>query len=355
MQTAAMKRLNLLVAALLLAFAGTASTAADPKTDKTYREGYEAGYKAALEAARKASAESGAPEAAPAATVGVGPVGTPPPAAAAPADKTAGPADWWNHSALLYPKLEDSWRQHVQLQLTGVSLTGNESGSSWRGGGKWISRYGRWTNELAATLDKRDIKQVGGLGNKRDYRMLQDSVRYDLTNKWYASGGFIWEKDDVSLIDSRTTWIAGPGYYWLDSDTFRLNTFLGLGRLSESYMQLVQDLVGIDERSSNLLYFYETFEWRFARDWGLRQGFRLMQDLDESGHYVLDPVNPRSGRYVADSWVKRYRYVAAVDLDYRLGPRSTLSLGIESRYDSNPWPDVLNKDTVKRLMLSIQF
>jgi hypothetical protein len=356
MKPTAMHRLIPLATALCLTCVSAASLAADPTTDKAYREGYEAGYKAALEAAQKTAAGK-VTDSVPADTLGVGPISALPPAAVGPTDNTTGPGDWWNHSALLYPKIEDNLRHHLEVQLSGATLTGNETGSRWRGSGKLFSRTGRWTNELIGALDKRDIQQAGGPGEKKDYRMLQDSLRYDLTNQWYVSGGVILERDDASLIDNRTTWIAGPGYYWLDSDAFRLNTFLGLGRLDETYMSSVQKDVGVSERSSNLLYFYETFEWRFAKEWGLRQGFRLMQDLDTSGRYVPNfrPDNSNPYGYMAGSWVKRYRYVTSVDLDYSLNPRSKLTLGLEHRFDSNPWPDVISRDTVKRLMLNIMF
>ncbi len=335
----------------------------------------QAGYRAALEAAKKAIAEGrklddiAAPVAAPTgdmappAATGAGPVNL---AQTSPtrADSTEA-ADWWNHSSLAYGlKPKDEWRHNFQLQLSGVSLSGNEQGNAWRGGGKFFSRYGSFTNELSGTLDKREINSNGGAVNKKDYRLLQESLRYDLTDRWYISGGVIVERDDLSLIDRRTTLLAGPGYYWLDNEKFRLNTFLGLGRVSEKYMAYVRDHVGVNDRSSGLLYLYETFSWQFAKNWGLRQGYRLMGDLDESGHYVFDPVrstppsasNPMGfERYMADKLVKRYRTVSAIDIDYRLGPRSTLSFGYESRFDSNPWPDVIRRDHTRRMTVNLVF
>lgn len=364
-------RPRLLSCALLLAFSA-GSFAAD---DAGYGSGYQAGYRAAIEAAKQALAEGRklddlAPAAAPAgelgpsAATGAGPVAVAPPPAADKAAKD-GPPDWWNHSSLAFgAQPRDEWRHTLQVQLSGVSLSGNEEGDAWRGGGKFFSRHGRFTNELSGTIDKRDIDSSGGAANRRDYRLLQESLRYDLTDRWYVSGGFMLERDDMSLIDKRTTWLLGPGYYWLDTPQFRLNTFLGYGRVDEKYMAYVRDHVGVDSRDSGLFYFYETFEWRFAENWGLRQGYRLMQDLDRSGRYVFDPVNstPPSAanpmgfeRYMADKWVKRYRTVSAVDLDYRLSPRSVLSLGVETRYDSNPWPDVIRRDRTKRVTLNLSF
>lgn len=360
---------------LLIALAG-ATGVARAADGNSYDAGYQAGYRAALEAAKKALAEgrklddiAAAPPLAggegPPAATGVGPVVLAPTAAPGSAAANKEPADWWNHSSLAFGLTpRDEWRHSLQLQLSGVSLSGNEDGDAWRGGGKFFSRYGRFTNELTGTLDKREINSSGGAVNKRDYRLLQESLRYDLTDRWYVAGGVILERDDMSLIDRRTTFLLGPGYYWLDNDKFRLNTYLGYGRAGEKYMAYVRDHVGIDSRDFDMLYFYQTFEWRFAENWGLRQGFRLMQDLDESGRYVFDPVtsippsrtNPQGyERYVADKWVKRYRTVGAVDIDYRLSPRSVVSFGFETRYDSNPWPDVERRDRVKRLTLNLAF
>jgi hypothetical protein len=364
-------RPRLIACAVLLACAAGVQAADAPPYDAAYQ----AGYRAALEAAKKALAEgrkldelatpatAPAGDMAPNAATGAGPVNLsqPTPASAG----SAAPPDWWNHSSLAFGlKPQDEWRHSFQLQLSGASLSGNENGSGWRGGGKFLSRYGRLTNELSGTVDKRDIKSAGGGANTRDYRLLQDSLRYDLTDRWYVSGGAILERDDIALVTRRVTWLAGPGYYWLDTDKFRLNTFLGLGNVRENYMQYVRQHVGVDERSAGLLYFYETFAWQISENWGLRQGYRLMQDLDKSGHYVFDPArstppsasNPMGfERYKADHWVNRYRTVAALDFDYRLGPRSTLSFGYETRFDSNPWPDVIRRDHTRRMTVNLAF
>lgn len=371
MQTVTRKSLNWLTLILLLICASRVGLAADSRIEKAYRAGYEAGYKAAMEEFKK-SAESKttaaeskvtAAESPPAAasTVAAGRAGTPAKPAtsltteATPPESAAGPPDWWNHSALLYPTLDDHWRHHFEVQLSGGQLSGNESGYIWRGGGKWFSRKGSWTNEMIVDLDMRDIEQVGGGVNSKDYRMFQDSLRYDLTDQWYVAGGFIWEHDETNLIGNRYTGIFGPGYYWVDNEKFRLNTYLGLGGVNESYMQFVQDYVGIDERSSSLLYFYETFEWRISKDWNFRQGFRWIQGLSKWAHYVLDPENPASGMYVPDKWLYSYRYVSSLNLDYNLSPSTVLTFSTENRYDSNPWPDVLSRDIVSRITFRFMF
>lgn len=279
-----------------------------------------------------------------------------PAAAAAPAPRHAGaaePHDWWNHSALLYSRLEPAWRHHVELQFSGTGLSGNDSGHALRASGKLFSRSNQWTNELIVSLDKRHIVQAGGAINQRDYKMLQDSLRYDFGDKLYTAAGFIVERDDVNYIDRRDTVLAGFGYYVFDNPRMRLNTFVGLGKLNETYLDPVPGLIGISERSSGLLYLYQTFDWQLAKKWSLQQGFRQIRDLSESGKYVPDPSNP--GLYTAGSMVKRYRNVANLSLNYQLSPRSAVSLGIESRYDSNPWPDVQPRDTTKRLSLNLMY
>jgi len=253
----------------------------------------------------------------------------------------------------MYEQLEPSWRHHAELQFSGVNVNGNDNGFSLRGGAKLYSRSNVWTNELTANIDRRRIFQAGGAVNQRDYRILQESVRYDLTPRVYASGGFILERDDVNFIDRRTTALAGLGTYLVDNARVRINLFGGLGRLRETYMDPVPALIGIDGRSSGLLYLYETVDWQLSEDWSVQQGFRHMRDLSESGHYVPDPTRP--GLYRADSRVKRYRNVASAGLTYQLSPRSTVSLVVESRYDSNPWPDVRPHDITRRLMFNLLY
>lgn len=335
----------------LLALAGSLAHAADPAS-ADYQAGYAAGYKAALEALK-----SGAAGTAPAA-----PAPTPAPAvaSAAPA-RAAGPADWWNHSSLMGQaqqplldlRLDPGWRHRTEVNLSGTNMSGNDNGFAVRAGGKLYSRSGRWTNELQANVDRRRILQAGGATNQRDYRIFEESIRYDLTDKWYASTGIILERDDVAGIDSRATGLAGLGYYLVDNDKFRVNLFGGLGRLRERYMDPVPALIGLDGRSSGLLYLYQTFDWQINADWSLQQGFRHMRDLDDSGVYALDPARP--GLYSAVRQEKRYRNVASVALTYQLNPRSSVSLSVESRYDSNPWPDVQPHDITRRLILNLMY
>lgn len=352
------KRLMLaLCLPLLFLFSGTAQADAG---SPDFKAGYEAGYKAALEALKAGKGPDGCCP--PGHMMGAKKDGGAAPAtdhsahaapAAPPQAASTEPRDWWNHSALLYSSLDPAWRHHVEVQFSATGLNGNDTGHALRGSGKLFSRSNRWTNELVTTLDKRKIVQAGGAVNQRDYKMLQESVRYDLTDKFYTSGGFIIERDDVNFIDRRNTVLAGLGYYLFDNPTMRLNAFAGLGRLKESYLAPVPALVGVDGRSSGLLYLYQTFDWQLAQNWSLQQGFRQIRDLDESGSYAPDPTRP--GLYRAAAMVKRYRNVSNIALNYQLSPRSVVSLGVESRYDSNPWPDVKSRDTTKRLMLNLLY
>ncbi len=341
-----------LISAAVMSIFTAAAHAADAPTDPAYKAGYEAGYKAAMEAMKAGAAPSTA------ATPAAAPVAAAAPSAAAPA-QSDGPPDWWNHSALLYDKLEPKWVHHAELQFSGTSLKGNDTGIAIRASGKLYSRHDKWTNEAVLTMDRRSIDQSGS-PNVRDYRMFQESPRYDLTKRLYVSAGYIWETDDKSYIDNRNTWLGGVGFYVLDNPKMRLNTFVGLGRLNESYLKDIQTYTGLSSRSSGLLYLYQSFDWQISEDWSLQQGFRQIRDLSESGRYDVNPAyspasNPVSYPYAPVAMVKRYRNVSNISLNYRLSPRSALTLGIEQRYDSNPWPDVKSTDTTKRLSLNVMF
>lgn len=332
----------------------------------SYDDGYREGFAAAIEAARQALRNGQSLDSlqVPAPVTAGRSLDSAAPMASAGGPAAAEPRDWWNHSSLRYPLHTDAWRHGVELDLSYTGVTGNDDGSAWRANSAWHARLGRWTNELSLNLDKRDIVSVDGRVNRRDYRLLQQSLRYDLSDRWYLAGGFMLERDDVSLIDSRITALFGTGYYWIDDGRIRLNTYAAIGRFNEQYMDYVRDHVDIDSRDSGLVYLYQTFSWKITERLSLRQGLRLMWDTGRSGRYELDPVtstppsasNPQGfERYSATDWVRRYRSVAAIDVDYRLSPGVSASVGIERRYDSNPWPDVMRADTVRRMSLRLQF
>jgi hypothetical protein len=316
-----------------------------------FKAGYEAGYKAALEALRSgATTPAAAPGAAPA-PPGAAPA--PAVAQAAPPAAPAGPPDWWNHSALIYPDLHPEWRHRLEILLAGNNLNGNDNGFAIRGGAKLYSRTGRWTNDLKGNIDRRRILQAGGANNVRDYLFLEESVRYDLTDKAYASAGFILERDDVNYIDRRGTVLGGLGYYLVDNPKMRVNLFAGLGALHETYMEPVPSLIGVSSRNSGLLYLYQTFDWQLSPTWSVQQGIRYMRDFDKSGVYGPDPSRP--GLYRSEGEVNRFRTVASVGLTYHIDPRSSITLSVESRYDSNPWPEVEPHDIARRLVFNLLY
>ena len=337
---------SLIVSASACVFAP--ALAQNPSTPD-YKAGYEAGYQAALKALKQATPVAAAMAAAPP------PASAPEAAPAAPARPPApsGPSDWWNHSSLLDAALDPAWRHRAEVQFSATDLSGNDAGHAVRGSAKLYSRTNRWTNELLATIDKRKVAQAGGGLNVRDFKMMENSLRYDLSPKLYASGGFILERDDVNYIDRRGTALAGLGYYVFDTPTMRLNTFIGSGWLDETYLEPVPTLVKISGRDSGLLYLYQTFDWQITPQWSLQQGFRQIRDFAESGVYLIDPDRP--GLYYTSAMVKRYRNVANLALQYQLSPRSSVSLGVEQRFDSNPWPDVKRRDTTRRLMINLMY
>ncbi|MDK2124392.1 DUF481 domain-containing protein [Parachitinimonas caeni] len=346
-------RMHPIAAGLLAVLTHQASLAADdPSKQPGYDAGYQAGYAAALKALaaqRSDDSNKTAPPTSPASTA----------SQAAPAANSPDPtpkvqvgSDWWNHSSYLYPQ-RDSWRHHIEASYSGTWLDGNDSGRALRASGKVYSNYNAWNNELSLSVDNRNIQQVSGGGNVKDYEILQESVRYDLNPQWYLGGGYIYEVDDQNLITSRHTLLAGLGYYWIDQPGLRLDTYLALGRFRENYDDFVRTYVRLNSRDSNIVYAYQTLQWQINPSWSLREGFRLIQDQGESGRYVL--ASAATGLYKAAEYVKRYRYLASLSLNYQMSQNVMVSLGWEKRYDSNPWPDVLKSDITKRLSVQLQY
>jgi len=265
-----------------------------------------------------------------------------------PREETAAPkkeaelGDWWDHSSLKYEPMPSGYLLHLEGQYNFASLSGNNSGSVYRGGGRFVARKDRLTNYLSYQIDKRKISQSDGGHTDIDYQIFQESLRYDISRKLYAEGGFIWEKDRISLIDNRDIYYAGAGWHVLDLDGFRLDLFAAAGYETELYAPRVMQALGFDRAHHYISYLGQDCLWHIGRRLALHESFRVFTDFEKTSIYNLAD----DGTVTTTGKTNRYRWKFRTDLDFKLTRNFSFVSSYEINYDNNPWPTVLKRDSV---------
>ncbi|MGD0282893.1 MAG: hypothetical protein ABSB95_11085, partial [Dissulfurispiraceae bacterium] len=136
------------------------------------------------------------------------------PEQAAASKKAVELGDWWNHSALKYEPMPAGYLLHMEGQYNFTSVGGNNRGLVYRGNGQIVVRKDRFTDNVAYVIDERRISQPSSdQTTYKNYQFFQESLDYDIYRKFYAEGGFIWEKDKTSLINNRDIYYGGLGYH----------------------------------------------------------------------------------------------------------------------------------------------
>lgn len=124
----------------------------------------------------------------------------------------AGGEEWWTRSWLRETDPTNGFRTHIELSGGGESLAGNESG--WKATGRAMIALRRrrltFYEDGSYNLEDKDYGLLGS--SKRTTYMARETLRWDLGEKIYTSGGLVSERDDVTFIESRQGLFCGLGY-----------------------------------------------------------------------------------------------------------------------------------------------
>lgn len=326
--------------AMILWTAGYASAGNDdtsPPVDAAYiKEHYPEAYRQIfLEGKEAGKAESSAV---------VKQEAVPPPNPAAQAKPALGA--WWEKNSLTYSPLPEQWLFHVEGTLDYKRKNGNTDSSLYHGSTKLMVRKRRFTNTLFYAIDK-ELSEPTSASPKNntdtDYRTIQDSIRYDLTDRLYGEGGYMWEKDTANLIAGRNSYYGGLGYALLDGELLNLELYLGGGYEEEKFPDVVKRSMHMSRQEGGAGYFREDFRWKITDRITYKQTFRIIQNLNESSVFNDDVNNLR---IIGET--NRYRWFLINEIYFSLTAHLSFMTGYKIEYDSNPWPTVQSRDeTVK--------
>ncbi|MBF0518243.1 MAG: DUF481 domain-containing protein [Nitrospirae bacterium] len=271
---------------------------------------------------------------------------------AADAPKVNGPGDnWWEHLSLKYKPLPENLLFHAEALFTPVYKWGNTTGYQIDGQGAVVLRKNRLTNSLNYQIAQKLTKDASGSQSTDDYQTFQESLQYDLTEKFYTQGGYIWERDRVNMIKHRHIEYAGLGYYLFDTPLHKLEFFLSGGYQTEKYYSMIQDFLNISQKSLPVVYFYESYKINITSYLFYNEIFRIIQDVSTTPVFVMN----EDGNYIEDHRVHRYRWTMINALGYTIDKHLAIIASHKMDYDSSPWPTVISTDNVFKVSLRVSF
>jgi putative salt-induced outer membrane protein YdiY len=261
--------------------------------------------------------------------------------------------NWWEKSSLKYSPMPEQWLSHVEGTFDYKEKRGNTESDRYNGSASLMVRKHRFTNTLYYAIDKELSEPTPASphdSKDTDYRTLQDSLRYDLTDRFYVEGGYMWEKDTANLISGRNIIYAGLGYALIDQERHRLELFLAGGDQEEKFPGAVSSAMDISREEVAAGYLREDYRWNITGRVTYKESFRIIQNLNSSKVFNDDLAN----LYVTGE-TNRYRWFLINEIYYSLTDHIDFMTGYKIEYDSNPWPTVRNWDKTLKSGLKFSF
>jgi hypothetical protein len=216
-------------------------------------------------------------------------------------------------------------------------------------------RKWRFTNNLSYVINKEFTKQNPQPGSPvnvtdTDYRSIQESLRYDLTDRLYTEGGYIWEMDTANYISGRESYYAGIGYALVDKPKHLLDILVAGGYEEEQYPAAVKAAMNMDSGSMTAGYLRENYRWNITDRFTYKQTFRIIQNFTTTNVFNEDLSNLQ---VIGET--HRYRWFLINEIYFKLVDHLNFMTGCKIEYDSNPWPTVLRLDTTIKSGIQLSF
>lgn len=205
-----------------------------------------------------------------------------------------------------------SFRTHASGSLSYSRMQGVLSGKTTIGELKLVVRKSIFTNFTRYGIDQMslNLKSQFHLNYAATTHYFTDYLNIDLSRIFFCEVGYIWERDDVLLVQNRYTLYGGPGLR-ISTKRFNIKSLAALGRINQEYMIPVDQINVVKGPNSA---FYTIHE----------------------GSYNILPQVSLTGRvfyYTGLENTDRYRYGYHLNLSVGLSNYLNLILGYNFRHD----------------------
>ena len=226
--------------------------------------------------------------------------------------KAQSPEKWWLKSSRA-DTVKKKLLFHADVKYSYTKMKGVLSGEMHVGDITLVERKGYFSNFLKCGIDKMDISLKGTtpIAFKSTSYYITDYIDADLSKVVFCQTGFIWERDDLLLIENRYSFYTGVGTNILLFKKLNLKSMVAMGRINQDYTMPVDNVDVIKGP-------YAAFYCKHNID------FMITPSLSFVGYiYYLSNID--------DS--KRYRYGTNLNLRIGIFKHVNLVIGYSYRYD----------------------
>lgn len=143
---------------------------------------------------------------------------------------------WWLQSSLA-DSVKKELLFHASVKYSYTKMKGALSGAMHVGDITLAERKGHFTNFSAYGVDKMDLNLKGPspIIFKSTSHYFTDYVDADLSRMIFCQAGFIWERDDLLLIQNRYSLYTGIGINVLLFKKLKWKSLVAMGRIDQDY------------------------------------------------------------------------------------------------------------------------
>jgi hypothetical protein len=226
--------------------------------------------------------------------------------------KAQSPEKWWLHSSRT-DSVKKELLFHASAQYSYSKMKGVLSGVMHAGDITVVERKGSFTNFSTYGVDKMDMN-LGGTMNmayKTTSHYFTDYIDADLSKVVFGQAGFIWERDDILLLQNRYSFYTGMGINILLFKKLKLKSLVAMGRINQDYTIPVDNL---DVIKKPFIAFYCKHDFVFTIT-------PSVSFLGQVFYYTdIDAKN-------------RYRYGSNLNLQVNVAKHINLVVGYTFKYD----------------------
>jgi len=225
--------------------------------------------------------------------------------------------NWWLRSPFSYDPMPSQFLYHFEASYDWTRKTGNYTTDNHIANAMIVARKKRFTNKLNYTFDKRNTAKIESYPNDSDNVNLREDTRHEvhddfriaLAKKLYLAPGFIWLRDELSMIQDRYTYYIGAGGTPLETEKFVVNLFCAYGHEELDYTDAYDE--GADyamhpdkygdpvtppktaeeidyeegTRKYEVAYLSQSFDWMINEYVSFKEWFDIFQNTDDSDKY----------------------------------------------------------------------
>lgn len=231
---------------------------------------------------------------------------------------------WWLRNPKKYDPLPNPLLYHIETAYAFSELGGNVEAKYHKGDIDLTLQKDLWTSLTSYTIGKNDVTQVlKDKNTNMNNQMFRQGLRYALTDRLSAAGGFIWETNDTKYLATRLVYYGGVRYMVIDTPKYNLMvggfySFVDTSYQNGNIWSVAQykDFPAVDDYTSDAIYMSERFEWNITDTLSFTQSTDYMQLLKNSDYSF-------------------FKLRGA--MNYKLSQRTSFFTAYTVNYDNNPF------------------